>query len=135
LALGLDASLIISTVTVKYPTLPGLNDASSDSSYVSCFVGPSALIWLLKPDRRYFATYAGCTFTLHTEDNVLGVQPFVGTRVLLDFNKALSLELRYVSYDLDVVHYTFNPYGSAHRYSMNEKFDEFLVNIGIQVLF
>ena len=134
-ALGIDANLAISTIKTNYSTFPGLGEARVDSSYLSFFIGPSVLLWLLDPDRRYFSTYAGCTFALNTNDNTFGIQPFLGTRVFLDFNKALSLEIRYVSYNLDVMHYTFNPYGNAYSYSMNEKFDELLVNIGVQVLF
>jgi hypothetical protein len=135
LALGLDANMLVSTITVEHPTFPGLELASSDSSYISGFIGPSIQIWLFKPDRRYFATYAGCTFALAVHDLQFVIQPYIGTRILLDFNKALSLELKYYSYEMDIVHYKFNEYGNADRYFITKTFNKFLVNIGVQVLF
>jgi hypothetical protein len=136
IALGLDGSVIISTVSSQVQnTIPGLNLARADSSYISYFLGPSALIWLLSPERRYFATYAGCTFAYNFNQNNIGLQPFIGTRVVLDFNKALNLELRYIYYNLDVANYSFNLYGNANRTETSKEFDAFMINIGLQVLF
>jgi hypothetical protein len=136
IALGLEANLIVSKITTEVQnTVPGLNLAKADTTYISYYIGPSALLWILSPDRRYFATYAGCAVAYEFNQNEIGFQPFLGTRVLLDFNKALKIELRYVSYDLDVVNYSFNLKGNAYRKLTNNEFHEFMVNIGFQVLF
>ncbi len=137
LAYGLDGNLIISTLTDRYKTFPGLGLASTDNTYLSFLLGPSFRIWLLNPDRRYFATYAGCNLAFDFNNEFkFKPQPFIGTRVMLDNNKALNLEIRYVSYNLDVVHYSFYAYGIPDKYTEKDKqFDELLTNIGLQILF
>jgi hypothetical protein len=136
IALGVEGNIILSKVNSQVQNnVPGLNLVNSDTTYISYYLGPSALIWLLSPDRRYFATYAGFTVAYEFTQNEMGLQPFIGTRVLLDFNKALNLELRYVTYNLDVVNYAFNLYGNAYRKQTNKEYDELVLNIGIQVLF
>ncbi len=135
IALGVDGNMYVSTISVSYPTLPGLEPAASDSSYITGFVGPSVLFWILSPDRRRFSTYTGCTFSIQLNDPQFVLQPFIGTRYFLDINKALSFEFRYAEYDRYVTHYEFNPYGNASRYSVSEHFVKFHFNLGIQIVF
>jgi len=135
IAWGVDGNMYISTISVSYPTLPGLEPAVSDSSYITGFAGPSVLFWILSPDRRRFSTYAGCTFSIQLNDPQFVLQPFLGTRYFLDINKALSFEFRYAEYDRDVTHYVFNPYGNASSYSVSEHFVKFHFNLGIQIVF
>jgi hypothetical protein len=134
-ALGLDASMYVSTVNTTYPTLPGLEPSTSDSSYITGFIGPSLLVWVISPDRRKFSTYAGCTFSIQLSETQFVIQPFIGTRYFLDINKAVNLEIRYSEYDRDVIHYEFNPYGNITKYAVSEHFVKFHVNLGVQIIF
>lgn len=134
-AWGVDGNMYVSSVSVSYPTLSGLDLAKVDSSYITGFLGPSLLFWILSPDRRRFSTYAGCTFAIQFNNPQLVFQPFIGTRYFMDMNKALSLEFRYSEYTRDITHYEFNPYGNAVSYIKSEHFIKFHVNLGIQVVF
>ncbi len=135
IAWGIDGSMYISAVSVSYPTLPNLEPARADSSYITGFIGPSALFWILSPDRRRFSTYAGCTFSVQLNNPQFVLHSFIGTRYFLDINKALSLEFRYSEYDRDVTHYVFNLYGDATHYTISEHFIKFHVSLGIQIVF
>jgi len=138
LSIGLNANMLLTTVTSKVSsdsTFPGLAVSEGDSSYISWFIGPSLLFWIFPPDNRYFSTYIGLTGAYSLNKKNFSLQPFIGTRVFLDFNKAISIELRHVSYDLDVVQHTFNPYGNAYRNSQLTEFKEYIVDIGIQIVF
>jgi hypothetical protein len=139
LSVGLDANMILTnvsnTVSVSDSIFPGKGVAVSDSSYISEFIGPSCLLWLTPPENRYFSTYMGLTAAFNINNHEFSFQPFIGTRVFLDLNKAISIELRHVSYNLDVVHYTFNPYGNAYRNMQLTDFNEYIFDIGIQVVF
>jgi hypothetical protein len=132
---GFDVNMILTTVSVSHPTFPGLQESVSDSSYISGFAGPSLIFWLTPPENRYFSTYAGANAAFSLNKKGFAFQPYVGTLVFLDLNKAISIELRHVSYELDVVHYEFNPYGNAFRKAELKEFNEFLLNIGIQIVF
>lgn len=135
IAWGIDGNMYVSTISVSYPTLPNLEPAKADSSYITGFLGPSLLFWILSPDRRRFSTYAGCTFSFQFNNPQFVFQPFIGTRYFLDINKAISLEFRYFEYDRDVTHYVFNSYGDATRYTESQHFIKFHINLGIQVVF
>jgi hypothetical protein len=135
IAWGIDGNMYVSTISVSYPTLSGLEPAESDSSYITGFLGPSLLFWVLSPDKRRFSTYVGCTFSYEFSKPQFVIQPFAGTRYFLDINKALSLEFRYFEYDRDVIHYVFNAYGNASRYKLSKHFVKFHINLGIQIVF
>ena len=52
-------------------------------------------------------------------------------------NKAISLELRYISYSREIGNYNFNPLGlgNADRFFASRHYNEFFLNIGVQVVF
>lgn len=135
IAWGIDGSIYVSSVSVSYPTFPDLEPSTSDRSYITGFLGPSLLFWILSPDRRSFSSYTGCTFAVQFNNPQFVFQPFIGTRYFLDINKALSLEFRYSEYNRDITHYVFNPYGNATTYIKSEHFVNFHINLGIQVVF
>ncbi len=135
IAWGIDGNMYVSSISVTYPTLPNLEPAKADSSYITGFLGPSLLFWIIRPDRRRFSTYAGCTFSILLSKPQFVLQPFIGTRYFLDINKAISLEFRYFEYDRDVTHYIFNYYGNATHYTKSQHFVKFHINLGIQVVF
>ena len=135
LALGIDANMYITTVSVIHNTFRNLEPATADSSYIHAFAGPSVLVRLVPPENRMFSTYAACTFAYNFSNPEIIIQPFLGTRYFLDMNKAVSLEIRYCEYKADVVHYMFNPYGSAFHYKVESIFDKLHANLGIQIVF
>lgn len=135
IAWGIDGNMYVSPISVSYPTLPNLEPSKSDSSYITGFLGPSLLFWIIRPDRRRFSTYSGCTFSILLSKPQFVLQPFIGTRYFLDINKAISLEFRYFEYDRDVTHYIFNYYGNATPYTKSQHFVKFHINLGIQVVF
>ena len=135
IAYGIEANTYITTVSVIHNTFSGLEPSTVDSTYISTFVGPSALLWLIPPEKRKFSTYAGCTFAYNFNKPALVFQPFFGTRYFLDINKAISFEIRYCEYKADVVNYTFNPYGSAYTYNVERTFSNLHASLGIQVVF
>ncbi len=116
-------------------TLAGLEESQFDTTYVDIFTGPSAILYLTKPARRYFATYLGATLMLSVHNSDILIQPFAGTRIYLDMRKSLSLELRYISYNLDIKEYTFNYLGNASARTKTISINKLLVNAGIQVNF
>lgn len=135
IGIGLEGDMFLSTITVSHPTLPGRDIASYDSSYVFSFAGPSAMFWILEPERRFFGTYAGCTFSFKLDNGNFIPQPFIGTRFFLDINKAVSFEFRYAEFSSEISHYTFNLYGNASKEILREKFRKINVNLGIQIVF
>ncbi len=134
-AYGFDANMYITTVRVTHNTFWGLEPSTVDSTYINAFVGPSLLVWLIPPEKRKFSTYTGCTFAYNFSKPALIFQPFIGTRFFLDINKAISFEIRYCEYKADIVHYVFNPYGSAFTYSVERTFSKLHANLGIQIVF
>lgn len=143
LSLGLEGTMLISSITTQHATFRDLNNStdsvyqvsSADSSYLSTFLGPSVLYQINSPLQRHFGFYAGVAFPYCFQSKKVAVQPFAGSRFFLDLNKAFIAEIRYVSYNLDVVHYIFNPYGNASRYTKNESFNKFILKFGLQIYF
>ncbi len=135
LALGVEGNMYISNIAVTHTTFPGLEPSSADSSYIIGFIGPSALIWIIPPEIRYFSTYAGITIAKGINSTAFAYQPFIGTRMFLDMNKAISVEVRYTEFDQEIVHYIFNPYGNAYRYTEKERLVKLHANIGVQITF
>ncbi len=135
LAYGVEANMYVTTLSVTNNTFRGLDPSTVDSSYINVFAGPSVLFWFIPPEKRMLSSYAGCTFAYNFSNPALVFQPFIGTRFFLDMNKAVNIEIRYCKYNADVVHYTFNPYGSAFRYNVESTFDKLNANIGIQIVF
>lgn len=135
IALGIDANMYITNVSVTHNTFSGLEPSVVDSTYISAFAGPSLMVWLISPEIRKFSTYAGCTFAYNFSKPALVFQPYAGSRIFLDMNKAVSFEIRYCEYLTDVVQYVFNPYGSAFSYDVERTFQKIHVNLGIQITF
>jgi len=132
--LGVEADAYITTITVSHPTFINLPQSSSDSTYIHPFTGPSLLLWIVPPEKRYFSTYTGSTVAYNFSKSGVIFQPFAGTRVFLDLNKAINLELRYTGYQADVIHYVFNGYGDSSRHKEQEFFRKLSLNLGIQIV-
>ena len=135
LAPGIESSIIVTDYSSTLSTLPGKQDAKVDSAYVTAFAGPSLLLWITRPDRRYFSTYAGSTLNIELSTGKFAAEPFLGTRFFLDMNKSLNIEARYYSYHLNVTEYTFNEFGNAFRTDMEKVNKHFVINIGLQINF
>lgn len=133
--LGLDGNMFLSTITVSHSTLPGLDVTSYDSTYIFSFIGPSALIWITRPERRYFSTYAGCTFAFMMGKGSFVAQPFIGSRIFLDYNKAISFDFRYSEFSYGITYYQFNLYGNANKYKVTETYKKINFILGLQVVF
>ncbi len=132
---GIDVNSYITIFTVEHETLQGLGTATFDSSYISVFIGPSLMFWIIPPEKRYLSTYAGLALSWQFGKSVVIPQPYIGTRVFLDLNKSLSLELRYANYKDDIRYYTFNNYGNADSYVSSTTLEKLSLNFGIQVVF
>ncbi len=133
-AAGIEASLATSRETVKYETLPGIEE-NFDSIYVTGFAGPSVLLFFTRPYIRRFSTFAGCTFAFAFNNGEVAFQPFAGTRFFLDMNKSISLGIRYLSYHYELKRYNFNYLGQPDSY-FNDKLEErLIVNMGLQICF
>lgn len=135
LGYGIEADMYITNVSVSHETFNELEPSIADSSYIKSFAGPSLLYWFIKPEQRYFSSYAGCTFSVDLSDPALVPQFFLGSRIFLDLDKAISLELRYADFEMDIRHYQFNPFGNARNYYENEKLLKLHATIGVQVVF
>jgi len=133
-SVGVEGNFLITSISKTYNTFPG-QEATFDTSYISTFIGPSALFWLRRPENRYFSTYAGLTGSIEINDGRIGLQPFIGTRIFADINKAISLEIRHVSYRLNVAEYSFNPYGNSIHNQSSEIFNDLIIDIGLQIVF
>lgn len=134
LAVGADVSMVTSGQIVEYETLPGI-EKDFDSTYVTGFAGPSALLYLTKPYLRRFSTYIGCTFAFAFNNGEISYQPIAGTRFFLDMNKSISIEFRYLSYNFDKKKYRFNYLGQAESYYANKLDERLILNFGLQISF
>ena len=135
LAYGIDANMYITNITVSYPTFDGLELAEADSSYINTFLGPSVLLWIRSPEHRVLSSYVGTTLSMDLNSTTFTPQFYLASRVFLDLNKAISLEIRYCEFDRVVTHYTFNAYGNAGKYGIFEKFTKIHATLGVQVVF
>jgi hypothetical protein len=143
LSVGIGGSMLISNVSTKFKTfrtITGSTDTSfivstADSAYLSTNVGPTISYFFTNPMNRDYGVYAGIFVPYYFQSKKFEFQPYVGSRFYLDLNKAFMVELRYLTYSLDVAHYTFNPYGNAFRRTEKQTFNKLLLNVGLQVNF
>jgi hypothetical protein len=136
LALGAEAIMVTKPQTfIIDSTLLGQELAEKDTTYTDGFIGPSAILWILRPQRRTFSTYIGTTIAYSLRRNEFGIQTFLGTRYFLDLNKAITLEARYLPYKIDLIEYTTNPFGNAFKSHSLKDIHRFLINIGIHIYF
>lgn len=142
IGIGLESKMLFTKVESEIATFPnvsGTDPASipgnSDSTYTSGMFMPHLTFWLTNPEKRFFSFYAGAGFPFAVPINKFFVQPFIGSRLYLDINKALLLEIRYVNYELDIVEYAFNAYGNAYRTESINTYNNLMFNIGLQVSF
>jgi hypothetical protein len=140
---GLEGSMLISNITTNLSTFRNISDlpdtsyytAKFDSSYISTMLSPQVFFLVNNPQRRNFAVYSGMCFPYNFNEKKIQLQAFAGTSFYLDLNKALVIECRYISYGLDVAHYTFNAYGNATRYTLYESFNKIIINLGLKISF
>ena len=132
---GLEFSSLTYKKSTAVSTLPGLEPAYFDSTYVSLFIGPSALFYISKPNTRLFSTYIGSSFSINLADKQFVFQPFAGTRFFMDLRKSISVEVRYINYSLDIRNYTFNYLGYAFPSTKSISVHKLLINAGIQINF
>lgn len=143
LGIGFEGMMLISEYTTRHPTfrdVASLPDtayqmASFDTSYTSLFVGPQVFLWLSNPMKRSFAIYGGISTPFSISQSKIFFHPFIGSRFFIDYNKAVIVELKYLTYELDVTHYKFDPYGKATSNTINTTYNKFLINIGLQMCF
>lgn len=143
LGFGMETGMIMTDVEKNIPTFPDLSSgadslsiiAKSDTSYISTYISPDIFFWINNPQNRRFASYIGLQMPYVINQKKFYFHPYVGTRYYLDMNKAIFGELRYLNYDLDLVNYSFNPYGEAYRNTINEPFNKLYLNIGLMVSF
>lgn len=135
LGIGIESTVMVSNISVDVPTFPGLDHSVADSSYPIGFIGPQATLWITDPMRRSFSFYTGGNINILFNTGKLAPQAFLGARFFVDINKAISIEARYVSYDIDVVHYTFDPLGNAQAYEKSKHNEQILFNAGLHVTF
>jgi len=134
LYLGGEFSINTKTMKVNIDGLPQyLNFISYDTSYINYFVGPSALLFITKPERRYFSSYISLGLLYSSANNNIIFQPSIGTKIFLDMQKSLNIELRYLNYDLKIKNYIFNYYGDAIPYykTINDK--SIIFTFGLQI--
>ena len=136
LALGAEGSILIKNQVEEFPTLNGLDNAKADTSYLIGFAGPTAVVWITNPLIRNYSVYLGSTYAYMFNSETFSFQPFIGGRFFVDLNKAISFDLRYLSYELDVVKYTFNPYGAAIRTIERESLkNQIMISVGLHIGF
>jgi hypothetical protein len=136
IGVGIEGAMLISNVTTELnsPDSAFLS-SSANISYTSTILGPVILFNINNPLRRNFGLYTGVSVPYCFESQKVFIHPFFGSRFFLDLNKAFFVELSYASYDLDIVHYTFNPYGDAFKYLKNKTFHKPVLKIGLQIGF
>lgn len=134
LYLGGEFSLNTKTMQVSIDGLPQyLNFISYDTSYMNYFIGPSALLSITKPEKRYFSSYISLGFLYSSANNNFILQPSLGTKIFLDMQKSLTIELRYLNYDLKIKNYIFNYYGDAIPYYKIITDKSIIFTFGLQI--
>ena len=133
---GAEFALNSKTISVIIDGLPQyLNFITYDTAYINYFVGPSVLIFFTRPEKRYFSSYGSVGFLYSSASNNFIVQPSIGTRIILDMQKSLTLEVRYLHYNLKVKNYIFNYYGDATPYYKTIIDKSLIIKAGLQINF
>ena len=135
IALGVEGSILMKNYRDEFATFDGANDAVLDTTYLIGFLGPSVVVWITNPILRKYSLYGGCSYAYMFTNSSFNLQPFLGGRFFIDLNKAVSFDVRYISYDMDVVNYEFNQYGNALKSIVNESFEDLMISIGLQIGF
>lgn len=136
LALGVEGAILMKDYQYSYQTFNGAEEAVVDTTYLIGFAGPTAVFWLTNPQFRKFSLYTGASYAYMFSNSTMNFQPFIGGRMFVDMNKAISFDVRYMSYDLDVVNYKFNEFGISERYIVTEEFSkELMISIGLHIGF
>lgn len=136
LALGAEGSILIKNHTEEFETFDGAETAVVDTSYLLAFSGPTCVLWVTNPQIRNYSLYLGSTYSYLFNTKVFGIQPFIGGRFYVDLNKAISFDVRYLNYDLDIVKYEFNPYGNATRRIEKMSFNnKIMISLGLHIGF
>jgi len=134
LYLGGEISVNSKTMKVTIDNLPQyLNFISYDTSYLNYFIGPSLLLFINKPERRYFSSYITLSMLYSSANNNFVVQPSAGTRIFLDMQKSITIEMRYLNYNIKVKNYIFNYYGDAIPYFKTISDKKLIFVIGLQI--
>jgi hypothetical protein len=134
-AVGLEVSMTTSEYTDEFILLPGEETARKDSFYIDAFGGPSVKFWFIEPEKRKFGSYVGNTLAWSFINGSLVNQPFIGTRYFLDLSKSISLEVRYLSHQIEVTEYQGNMTGAAIQETKQALDEKIMINLGIQVIF
>lgn len=132
---GIEISLSSHKRSVSLNTLPGVSESNFDTIYTNFFIGPSLMFFITKPYIRRFSTYIGSTFSLAFDGGAFVLQPFFGTRYFIDMRKSISMDLRYISYDLNARNYSFSYTGNATGSNENISVERILINVGLQIYF
>ncbi|NBC82341.1 MAG: hypothetical protein GVY19_03070 [Bacteroidetes bacterium] len=134
-SIGAELSVSTSEYSDKFNLLPNENDAIIDSFYIDGYAGPTLKFWIIEPQNRMFSTYIGNTLGFSFKTGDLVNQPYIGTRYFLDLSKAISLELRYLSHQIEITEFKGNVSGSAIRSTKSVLNEKIMVNLGVQVIF
>ena len=135
LALGAEGAIFVKDYQYTYATFNGAENAEVDTSYLLGFAGPSAVFWITNPQLRKFSLYTGASYSYMFSNSSMIFQPFIGGRMFIDLNKAISFDVRYLKYDLDVLNYNFNPYGKLESYMKTENYEDIMISIGLHIGF
>ena len=135
LALGAEGAIFVKDYKYSYETFTGAENAEADTSYLLGFAGPTAVFWITNPQLRKFSLYAGASYSYFFNNSSMNFQPFVGGRMFIDLNKAISFDIRYMNFDYDVLNYNFNPYGKLESYIKTESYEKILISIGLHIGF
>ncbi len=134
LALGIESSMLVHNKTVELSTFPG-QTAKADTSYIFGAIAPSVSFWITNPMERFYALYFGVSAPFIFPENQISISPFIGSRLYIDLNKAITLEMRYHNFNFESVNYSFNPYGNAQSLKTEDTFEQIMINLGLQVSF
>ncbi len=141
LGAGIEGGMFLKVLTENLPRKPGNNDTvdfeliKTDTTYVTGYISPNIVFWFTNPQNRKFSLYGGISFPFIFPQKQFIVQPYLGGQFYLDLNKALFLDIKYLNYEHEIIHYTIDQNGVIEKYKQDESVSKIYFDLGIKISF
>lgn len=141
LGADIEGGMFLKVLTEDLPRKPGDNDTvdleliKTDTTYVTGYISPNVVFWFTNPQNRKFSFYGGVSFPFIFPQKQFIVQPYLGGQFYLDLNKALFLEIKYLNYEHEIIHYNIDQNRVIEKYKQDESVSKIYFDLGIKISF